>query len=89
MDNLWIWLVVEPPLLTNMKVNWDDDSQFKTYGKIKNLPNHPPGLDHETYKYDDLNMRHGDFNVKHAVDLTTKHLQLTIKRMTYESSKHI
>ena len=25
MDNLWIWLVVEPIPLTNMNVKWDDD----------------------------------------------------------------
>ena len=25
MDNLWIWLVVEPTSLKNMKVSWDDD----------------------------------------------------------------
>ena len=25
MDDLWIWLVVEPTPLKNIKVNWDDD----------------------------------------------------------------
>ena len=25
MDDLWIWLVVEPTPLKNMKVNWDDE----------------------------------------------------------------
>ena len=25
MDNLWIWLVVGPTPLKNMKVDWDDD----------------------------------------------------------------
>jgi hypothetical protein len=32
------WLVVSTPL-KNMKVSWDDYSQ---YGKIKHVPNHQP-----------------------------------------------
>ena len=28
--------------LKNMKVNWDDYSQYMAYGQIKNVPNHQP-----------------------------------------------
>ena len=27
-----------------MKVNWDDDIPNTVYGKMKNVPNHQPGL---------------------------------------------
>ena len=39
MDNLWIWLVVEPTPLKNMKVSWDDE--FHNIWKNKfNVTNH-------------------------------------------------
>ena len=42
MDNLWIWLVVEPyPSEKYEFVNWM--LTFPIYGKIKNVPNHQPG----------------------------------------------
>ena len=39
-----IWLVVSIPL-KNMKVSWDDHSQ---YGTIQHVPNHQPAIKHLT-----------------------------------------
>ena len=42
MDDLWIWLVVEPTTpLKNMKVNWDDYNQLIWKNK-SHVPNHQP-----------------------------------------------
>ena len=35
------WLVVSTPL-KNMKVSWDDSSQYMEKSKIKNVPNNQP-----------------------------------------------
>ena len=49
MDNLWIWLVVEPPH-RKILVNWDDYSKYMEKQKscskssdpnVKHLPNDP------------------------------------------------
>ena len=39
----YIWLVVEPTPVKNMKVNWDDD--IPSIWKIKHVPNHRPNID--------------------------------------------
>ena len=50
MDFMLVGGITTP--LKNMKVNWDDDSQyFPIYGKIKNVPNHQPVWDNQHDKH--------------------------------------